>query len=91
MRTATIEQVEMTAPADAKGESPFGRAAAAALMTTAGEILRCFLRHARARRDMRRLEELDERMLRDIGITRSEIASVIYGRPNSEGRSDAND
>jgi len=40
---------------------------------------------------MRRLEELDERMLRDIGITRSEIASVIYGRPNSEGRSDAND
>ena len=89
MRTATIEQVEMTAPAAANGDCSFGRAAAAALMNSAGEILRCFLRHARARRDMRRLEELDERMLQDIGITRSEIASAIYGRPNCEGRSHA--
>lgn len=41
-------------------------------------------REIRVRRDMRRLAEFDEHMLRDIGIGRSEIEGAVrYGRDGS--------
>jgi uncharacterized protein YjiS (DUF1127 family) len=36
-------------------------------------------RAARVRRDMRRLSEMDDRMLRDIGLARSEIERAVRG------------
>lgn len=40
----------------------------------------------RTRRAVRRLEELDDRMLRDIGLSRSEIPVAVLGRPQRQHR-----
>jgi uncharacterized protein YjiS (DUF1127 family) len=46
-----------------------------------GALIALIARDIRARRDMRRLSAFDDKMLRDIGISRPEIARVVrFGR-----------
>jgi uncharacterized protein YjiS (DUF1127 family) len=47
----------------------------------ASRLIEGFAREARVRRDMKRLAEFDDDMLRDIGLTRSDIESAVrHGR-----------
>jgi uncharacterized protein YjiS (DUF1127 family) len=45
--------------------------------TLAASLIEGAARELRVRRDMDRLAEFDDRMLRDIGLTRSEIEGVV--------------
>ena len=49
----------------------------AALTRVAAAAIGAMARELRVRRDVRRLAEFDEAMLRDIGITRSEIERTV--------------
>lgn len=42
------------------------------------ELYLKYERHRKQRRDMARLQELNDDLLRDIGITRPQIESAIY-------------
>ena len=61
--------------------APFGRLAALA-RSAAASVVRAY----RYRRDIQHLRQLDNRILADIGIDRSEIVSVVYGDPTRKRR-----
>ena len=53
----------------------------AALLHSAFGLFALITREIRARRDMKKLAELDDRMLRDIGVARNEIEPAVrHGR-----------
>ena len=65
--------------------SPLGHAGDRSVMTRAGKVLlaiavwhRRVREHARNRRNLRMMRELNNHVLRDIGLDRSELASVVY-------------
>ena len=65
------------------------RAAAAAqvhAVATAKALARGATRRWQRRLDLRRLEELDDRLLEDIGIERHEIAHAVGKAPWLDGR-----
>lgn len=82
MTTTTMQRIALSAFPGAK--EAFSSTLGATLTVRAGNAWRLVLEHLRAKRAMRRLEELDDRMLRDIGVSRSEIASAVYGRTREE-------
>lgn len=84
MTTTTMQRIAVSAFPGAKEAS--SSTLGATLAAWAGNARRLVLDHVRAKRAMRRLEELDDRMLRDIGVSRSEIASAVYGRTSQEHR-----
>jgi len=49
-----------------------------------------FLAHRSQQRTVRDLSSLEDHLLKDIGITRSEIMSIAYGSPNERMRSHEN-
>jgi len=52
------------------------------------ELVALIARELRVRRDMRRLAELDDTMLRDIGIARTEIERAVRIGRSWSGRQD---
>jgi len=48
---------------------------------TVGRVLLRWLEHRQQRRVLAQLRAVHPRILRDIGIDRSELASVVYGDP----------
>jgi uncharacterized protein YjiS (DUF1127 family) len=63
-----------------------GRSQAAWTAATAG-LLRRYLRYRQQRRALAQLKSVDPRILRDIGIDRSEVTSIVYGDPKGRRRS----
>jgi uncharacterized protein YjiS (DUF1127 family) len=45
-----------------------------------------YLKHGRQRRALAQLNSMDPRILRDIGIDRSEVTSIVYGDPTGRRR-----
>ncbi len=67
--------------------SPLGHAGDRSVMTRAGKVLRAIAEWRRSardtvqkRRNLRMMRELNNHVLRDIGLDRSELASVVYSR-----------
>jgi uncharacterized protein YjiS (DUF1127 family) len=84
MRKSNLQEAVVSAvptlhiPRQHSGSFTRGRGA---LLHSAIGLVTLIAREIRIRRDMRKLARLDDRMLRDIGLTRMEIeASVRYGR-----------
>src|SRR5215475_9446163 len=46
-----------------------------------------YLEHRRKRRALAELRSVDPRTLKDMGIDRSEVTSIVYGNPNGRRRS----
>jgi uncharacterized protein YjiS (DUF1127 family) len=63
-----------------------GVAVAEVAVATAGKWWRAFALRRERRAAMRELHALDDRTLRDIGVNRSEIESVVYGRDETRLR-----
>ncbi|HET9903442.1 MAG TPA: DUF1127 domain-containing protein [Xanthobacteraceae bacterium] len=84
----------IAAPASSSG--PAGRIALATRWTgnvlrraglVLGQGVRAAIMESRYRRAAREIRNLDDRLLRDIGINRSEIDSIVrYGRMGDAGR-----
>ncbi len=65
--------------APSRGSGRLAGSATAWLTEGLAALATGIVRAARLRRDMRRLSEMDDRMLRDIGLARSEIERAVYG------------
>jgi len=52
--------------------------------TAIGRLFRRYLEHRRQRRALAQLRSVDPRILRDMGIDRSEVTSIVYG--DTKGR-----
>jgi uncharacterized protein YjiS (DUF1127 family) len=64
----------------ARGGAALTRAVAGAVTVTAGEWWRAYALWRERRAAVRELHKLDDRVLKDIGVNRSEIESVVYGQ-----------
>jgi uncharacterized protein YjiS (DUF1127 family) len=49
-------------------------------------LLRRYLEHRQRRRALAQLKSVDPRTLRDMGIDRSELTSIVYGDPRGRRR-----
>jgi uncharacterized protein YjiS (DUF1127 family) len=58
----------------------------AAWMAAIGQLLRRYLEHRKQRRALAQLRSVDPRILRDMGIDRSEVTSIVYGDPKGRRR-----
>lgn len=54
---------------------------------TVKPLLTRYLEHRRKRRALAELRSVDPRALKDMGIDRSEVTSIVYGNPNGRRRS----
>jgi uncharacterized protein YjiS (DUF1127 family) len=50
-------------------------------------LLRRYLGYRKQRRALAQLKSVDPRILRDMGIDRSEVTSIVYGDPKGRRRS----
>jgi uncharacterized protein YjiS (DUF1127 family) len=62
-----------------RGSDRLGASAAEWLMEGLATLATSITKAASVRRDMRRLSEMDDRALRDIGLHRSEIEHAVRG------------
>jgi len=56
------------------------------LMATIKRLLRRYLENRNRRRSLAQLKSVDPRTLRDMGIDRSEVTSIVYGDPRERRR-----
>ena len=76
-----MSRATSTFEAQAWDEAGHARAFGTALRSKAAAWMAAWKAWRACRRDMARLESMDERVLRDIGLTRSEIGSAVrFGR-----------
>ena len=57
-----------------------------AVWTTIKWLLHRYKEHRRRRRAIAELESVDPRILKDIGIDRTEATSIVYGNPRGRRR-----
>jgi uncharacterized protein YjiS (DUF1127 family) len=69
-----------------RGAAALTRIVGGAVIATAGKWWRAYALWRERRAAVRELHKLDDRVLKDIGVNRSEIESVVYGRDGTRLR-----